>query len=318
MPIKIVCPKCNANLQVPDAMAGKQGKCKCGTVLSIPAVAAAAVAKPAQSKPANAPAGAKPVAAARPAAPVSTSARNVGSLFDEITATDMGQKAVVPKPDAVPTKKSESALLKKFTASDDYVAGNAEEKEGRPGVLIVLSILNFIASLGGLGLAIVGLVATAALSQAAETVPLLRLSGLIVALGFVMFAFSVTMGIGLLTRIQAFWWIGVTMYAINLCFGVTDAVFDLVMPLQSADTNVAKVYGKIAGSVVIGILILYNLYSPRVRKWFSIKISSQVVFAITFGIALLIGCGGAFGTRRAMLAEEERAAAEAAAEMQKQ
>ncbi len=100
MPIKIVCPKCNANLQVPDSMAGKQGKCKCGNMLSVPAVAAAT--------------------APNTNVPQSASARNVSALLEEVTDLDFKSKAVVPRPDAVPTKRSETALLKKYTAADDF------------------------------------------------------------------------------------------------------------------------------------------------------------------------------------------------------
>ena len=42
MPIKVTCPKCQGVLHAPDDAGGKRGKCPtCGTVLAIPAVAAA-------------------------------------------------------------------------------------------------------------------------------------------------------------------------------------------------------------------------------------------------------------------------------------
>ncbi len=36
MPIQLVCPKCSAKLNIPDAMQGKKGKCKCGAELTVP------------------------------------------------------------------------------------------------------------------------------------------------------------------------------------------------------------------------------------------------------------------------------------------
>ena len=86
MPIKLKC-NCGQVLNVPDAMAGKAGKCpKCQATLRIPAAAgapaagAAAPAKPAPGKPA-----AKP--APKPAAVAAPSAAGMDDLFDEIGLT---------------------------------------------------------------------------------------------------------------------------------------------------------------------------------------------------------------------------------------
>ncbi len=91
MPIKLKC-NCGQVLNVPDAMAGKSGKCpKCQATLRIPAAAgapaasspAAATAKPASAKTAAKPAtkpAAKPAPAAAPAAAMD-------DLFDEIGLT---------------------------------------------------------------------------------------------------------------------------------------------------------------------------------------------------------------------------------------
>jgi hypothetical protein len=322
MPIKFVCPKCNTTLQVSDAMAGKQGKCKCGNVVAIPAASSAvpAAAKPvAQSSTpgASRPAGAPSVAGnprpagspqvsqtAAPAVPMpniqlattSASTRNVGSLLDEITESDFKSKAVVPRPDAVPTKKSETALLKKFTAADDYQVAPVEVS-GRPGGLIILSVLNFLGALGAIGLIVLALGATAILSQAAETQPFLKLTGLLAAIGVVALIVSLTVGIGLLTRIQAFWWMAITAYSVNLCSGLTSALLDLVMPDPNGNTNLSVSYGKAFGSAVVGIMILYYLYSPKVIKWFDVKFKLGIAFAITFSIGLLLGGGGAYGMR---------------------
>ena len=322
MPIKFVCPKCNTTLQVPDTMAGKQGKCKCGNVVSIPTTGTGVpvAAKPAvQSTTSSATRPAVPASVggtprtagspqvaqpATPAAPMpniqmgssSASARNVGTLFDEITASDFKSKAVVPRPDEVPTKRSETALLKKFTAADDFQAGKVEEV-GRPGGLVLLSVINFLGAIGSIGLIVVAVAASAVLAQASETMPLLRLSGLLICIGVMGLIISLTVGIGLLTKIKAFWWMAVTLYSANLASGLTDALLDLVMPNPNIDTNTSVTYGKAFGSVVVGIIILYYLYSPKVIKWFDIKFKPGLAFAITFAIGLLLGGGGAFGIR---------------------
>jgi hypothetical protein len=55
MPITFSCPKCSGTLRVPDAMAGKQGKCpKCKSMFSIPGGAPAAAQAGASRKPAAA------------------------------------------------------------------------------------------------------------------------------------------------------------------------------------------------------------------------------------------------------------------------
>lgn len=52
MPIKVTCPKCQGVLHAPDDAGGKRGKCPtCGTVLAIPAVAAAEAEAPAPARP---------------------------------------------------------------------------------------------------------------------------------------------------------------------------------------------------------------------------------------------------------------------------
>lgn len=119
MPIKLKC-SCGQTLTVPDALAGKTGKCpKCQAAIKIPSPAqgdaetkpagakpqpapaaaksAPAAAKPAAAKPAAAkPAPAKPAAAVRPAAaaaqsaaggavaPMARGGSDIDSLFDEI------------------------------------------------------------------------------------------------------------------------------------------------------------------------------------------------------------------------------------------
>ncbi len=66
MPIKLKC-NCGQVLNVPEAMAGKTGKCpKCQAALRIPAAASATAAAPATAKPAAAKPAAAP--AAKPAA----------------------------------------------------------------------------------------------------------------------------------------------------------------------------------------------------------------------------------------------------------
>lgn len=50
MPIQVTCPACNSTLRVPDSMAGKKGKCKCGELISVPAATRSSVASKSDSK----------------------------------------------------------------------------------------------------------------------------------------------------------------------------------------------------------------------------------------------------------------------------
>src|SRR5271157_2981888 len=64
MPITIVCPQCQCKMTVPDALAGKRGKCsKCKGVVTVPATGVNGAASAAPPAAADAD-GAKPPAAA--------------------------------------------------------------------------------------------------------------------------------------------------------------------------------------------------------------------------------------------------------------
>lgn len=94
MPIKLKC-NCGQVLNVPDAMAGKSGKCpKCQATLRIPAAAGAATAgqtaaaKPAASSTTAKPAAAKPATKPAPKpTPAAAPAAAMDDLFDEIGLT---------------------------------------------------------------------------------------------------------------------------------------------------------------------------------------------------------------------------------------
>lgn len=66
MPISVQCTQCGKTLRVPDAAAGKRGKCPCGTILNVPA---AGSIQPGQSAPPRPPVGGRGAAVAtRPSA----------------------------------------------------------------------------------------------------------------------------------------------------------------------------------------------------------------------------------------------------------
>jgi hypothetical protein len=91
MPIPITCPSCAKGHQAPDKLAGKSAKCGCGTVIQIPALAAAAPVLSARPK------GAWQSPAAMPTTPTPAGP----SVFDEISIADLnrGQR---PAPLAAP------------------------------------------------------------------------------------------------------------------------------------------------------------------------------------------------------------------------
>lgn len=93
MPLSVQCTNCNKRLQVPDAMAGKRGKCPgCQTVLQIPATPGAASQQSAASRQKNPPATASksPPTAAKSASPLPDAAAAPGLL--DITAQVNGPK----------------------------------------------------------------------------------------------------------------------------------------------------------------------------------------------------------------------------------
>ena len=102
MPIAVTCPQCSRRHQAPDSLAGRQAKCGCGTVISVPAPAATAGAVPAAAarpspKPSAAvkprPAAARPTGAWQPvAAPQPEPAAPLGpSVFDDISESDLSR-----------------------------------------------------------------------------------------------------------------------------------------------------------------------------------------------------------------------------------
>lgn len=91
MPITLTCPQCSRRHNAPETLAGRQARCACGTVLSVPAPV------PAAAKPAFAarPSGAWQSPVAAPSAPVAAGP----SVFDEISPADLGRSrkpAVAP------------------------------------------------------------------------------------------------------------------------------------------------------------------------------------------------------------------------------
>jgi len=120
MPIAISCPKCNKKHKAPDSLAGKSARCGCGTVIQIPAAAAAA---------------AKPVAALVASGP---------SIFDEVTAADIEK---LKKPTTAPAAASDAAPAAVPNAAADYMARAAEK---RPSVVEMPSSVKM--AMWGLGI----------------------------------------------------------------------------------------------------------------------------------------------------------------------
>lgn len=168
MPIKFACPKCNKVLSVPDNMAGKSGKCKCGHQIKIPAAKSEGSGKKSKSS----------KTAPTPAA-VGGEAPGLAGKFDELTESDYGRTS--PFDAVYNPKKTNNDLqtLQRF---------NAEEKEEQKkkasaagGLLQLVAVLNILSGI----LCIVSLVllfaAAATAATIAKQLPELSLSTAIAA-----------------------------------------------------------------------------------------------------------------------------------------
>lgn len=117
MSIQIQCNACGMNLRVPDEMAGKKGKCKCGQVLEIPG---ASTDQTARNSAATGARNAKSVISSVNTAESTRQTRLVGSsesssFLDELTDNDhLHRKAPTPTPER--SAMSDGAFLKAYVA----------------------------------------------------------------------------------------------------------------------------------------------------------------------------------------------------------
>ncbi len=279
MPIQVTCPSCKTALQVPDALAGKQGKCRCGTILSIPASTASSGSRPQPMK-AGQPA---PRPSAKPA-PVSKANPIVASLLEQVTESDMKLKAVVPKVEAPPTKQSELALLKSFTKADDFQAPVVDANK-RPTSAMVIGIFSLLIAFSSIAAGAVLFSNSEVANQAYGNIPEGAVQ-LLAVLSIVQGSLMLVAGIGLFTRIAILWYVAASVWALRLVDQLGWAFVGLIYARQ---VNISYTYVRFAGIVVVGGIFLYSLHSERVRKWFHVRLHPQLAFAITGGIGLVLG-----------------------------
>ncbi|RMF41712.1 MAG: hypothetical protein D6753_09090 [Planctomycetota bacterium] len=127
MPVKVKCPKCGKVLSVPDAMAGKKGKCKCGQVLKIPAGSAGGPGG--DGPPAGqAPAGINP------------------AIFDELAAEDFERTAPIDKLFAPQVEEKGSERLQRLAAEEKEKM--QQEATKTKMMLKFMAVLNILSAVG--------------------------------------------------------------------------------------------------------------------------------------------------------------------------
>lgn len=116
--LRVSCPSCQRTRTVPRKLAGKKGKCACGTVFRIAAV-------PPSARPATPPA-ATPVIP--PAAPVTASVET-SSLFDELTDNDWSDdlKLEPLEPAPRPRQRSDNEVLAQYAGSERSLSSRRRE-----------------------------------------------------------------------------------------------------------------------------------------------------------------------------------------------
>ena len=111
--IGVTCSGCQKKRTVPREMAGRKGRCDCGTVIQIPQIRTPAAPAPARRAPAT-PAPATP--APSPFAPTPSSGPDT-SLLDELTDDDWQADVTLEPVVAAPQKRSDQDVLSQYSKS---------------------------------------------------------------------------------------------------------------------------------------------------------------------------------------------------------
>lgn len=272
MPIKFACPKCKNVLTVADNLAGKTGKCKCGTQLRIPVpkgqAAGTASAQPAAQK-------AAPQNAYAPPAPSA-----LGDVFDDLTDADYSRTSPHEQLYSKKKTKEDTSSLDRF---DDGPAKKKGAKQGElSGTLIFIGVINILESLAAFALVVICIAASHIIDNLSEAVPQLAV-GLNFAIGFFAFLglFLLAGGIGLFMK-KAWGWILVT---ISYAFALVDRVAGIGLVFAEEDFNVGRLIGSIGGLLVIASLTGV-LYRGETQKIFGIKSNVPGIVAAVVGVVL--------------------------------
>lgn len=292
--MKIKCPGCASLLQIPDSAAGKVVKCKCGKQLRAPSPKAAA---PAAQPSAQTPAQPAPPSAAAPAPYdpfASTTPAKTGTIFDELTDTDLTPVKAVQIPGAKAKVAPPSANASKLL--NEAIAGGDRRAEGvmlsgeapRPPFLIFLGVINWMAALFYIGLVFlfVGLVSAA---PAMEGQIPMELAGVLLYLFAIMFGvmglLSLATGIACFLRGKIAWYVVLVSYGWSLAFNI----FDVVLKATGDDPGMGIIKG--IGGILVGAAIWFWLHGEDVRDYYQIR-NEPIWRTVLFDISGFITAGG--------------------------
>lgn len=278
MPIQLACSSCNARYAVADDKAGKRVRCKCGQELDVP-VAATSVDPLLTRRVTSEPSHTRGVA--KPAAP----AAQLGSMFDELTEADWKRESPIAKAFAPQKKTSEAKALKQFVVPD----GKSSDSNKLPGLLLLLSILNFFGAVIHVfaGIAIVALVGVmASLEQA---IPFIRVAAAFFSFYFVAWGiYMAVLGVGLLQRSPWGWWVAGVAYA----EAIIDKIYYVAHSIIVRD-EIPKIIGAVLGFLVMLSITSY-IYSQETRARFKIKTKTPVLICSAIGIIIGLLSVGVF------------------------
>ena len=173
MPIKFACPKCNKVMSVPDNLAGKSGKCKCGHKIQIPAAKVAS-----------------PAATSNSAQPAPESSALAGK-FDELTESDFGRTS--PFDAVYNPKKSNNDLqtLKRFNAKEEEEQIKKATAAG--GMLKLVAVIEIVLGIAAIVFAVMYAASPDNIDKLSDHIPELTLSK---ALGITFLSISAVVCLG--------------------------------------------------------------------------------------------------------------------------
>ncbi|GIW96735.1 MAG: hypothetical protein KatS3mg111_0068 [Pirellulaceae bacterium] len=272
MPIKIKCSQCGKVLAVPDTMAGKKGKCKCGNVLNIPA-----------AQKAKAPRGAV-------AGGINPSA------FDALDEEDFQQQAPVDKLFAAPKGDGESERLKMYAAEEKE---RRKQEATKTKMLIkFISVLHILGGIGFCGLAATLWSAPDQLNTIASYLPMVKANTNLIA------AFSIAWGLLMIAAaiggflVHKWGWF---LLAASVSYLFVDRGATLAFTLTEGFDQIRFYSALIPLLIAFGFVIA--IFREQTRDVFRLRTMLPVILAGMLGMA--VGIGVVMVTYQAVKAERQ-------------
>ncbi len=309
MPIQFKCPKCNNSISVPDAAAGKQGKCKCGNPVKVPG---APVQPSAKSQPVSSSPSMSKAPASQVGGPTATGPANINTagapkldflsggtskaLFDQISNADLTKTSVNPYAVGPSTGPSDASVLKKYVKEE----GGKKKKKGKKSnaenvesTIKASAILHFIGAVVQIGVAVLLFAAGGLIAGFLGVNGAAGLGGLIILYAVVSFAsgiWNVANGVGLLKRQTWGWWS--TM--IGFSYAIIDRLADTAMKIfliKSAEPQSVGFFVGVGVFVALCLVIAVSLSSVDGLRAFNVSTNAAVRRAIVLGVGLVIALG---------------------------